>query len=42
MMVEEFRRQKKELDEKFDREKTQMLPDGKEGYKVETWIPRAP
>jgi hypothetical protein len=27
-MIEEYRKQKKELDDKFDREKPETLPDG--------------
>ncbi len=39
MMIEEYRKQKKELDEKFQREKPEVLPDGSEHYKVEKWSP---
>ena len=38
-MIEEYRKQKKELDDKFQREKPEILPDGSEQYKVEKWSP---
>ncbi len=38
-MIEEYRKQKKELDDKFEREKPELLPDGREVYKVEPWNP---
>jgi hypothetical protein len=38
-MIEEYLKQKKELDDKFDREKPETLPDGTVGYKVEQWSP---
>ena len=39
MLIEEYRNQKKALDEKFNRETPSQLPDGTEAYKVETWTP---
>jgi hypothetical protein len=38
-LIEEYRKKKKELDEKFDRERPQVLPDGSERYRVEPWTP---
>jgi hypothetical protein len=39
MMIEEYLKQKKELDDRFSREKPEILPDGTEQYKVEKWSP---
>ena len=39
-MIEEYRKQKELLDEKFQREKPEVLPDGREQYKIETWNPQ--
>ena len=38
-MVEEYRRQKRELDERFERERAVIGEDGQERYRVEGWKP---
>ena len=42
LMVEEYQRRKKELDDKFDRDKQSLLPDGTKGYVVEKWTQKPP
>ena len=38
-MIDEYQRQKNLLDEKFEREKPEQLPDGTVQYKIEGWKP---
>lgn len=40
-MIEEYNQKKKELDEKYEKEKFQMLDGGDAMFKVENWVPGA-
>jgi hypothetical protein len=38
-MIEAYQREKKALDEKFERDTPQQLPDGTVAFKIEKWTP---